>query len=287
MSSRGKLIQFTNCKILRDSKIIREDLWVRNSKIINPEPVFYDEKITSDLKVDCGNALIVPGFIDLQINGGFGFDFSTPKDDIASSINVVAKGILQYGVTSFCPTLITSTPDKYHEIIPKIKIQNGGKHGAGVLGIHVEGPFINKEKCGAHPTQYIKTLKNGIEDIVETYGNLYNIRILTLAPELDTNGTVIKELVRQGITVSLGHSACNLSDGEEAVVQGATFITHLFNAMLPFHHRDPGLVGLLTSEKIPVNMKIFYGIIADGIHTHPAALRIAYHSNPDGILNIN
>lgn len=69
MSSRGKLMQFSNCTILRDSQIIREDLWVRDTKIINPEPVFYDEKLVADLKIDCGNKLIVPGFIDLQING--------------------------------------------------------------------------------------------------------------------------------------------------------------------------------------------------------------------------
>ncbi|GFS46608.1 n-acetylglucosamine-6-phosphate deacetylase [Trichonephila inaurata madagascariensis] len=284
MSPPGKLIQFHNCTILRDGHIMREDLWVRDSKIVNPEPVFYDEKVIADLKIDCGNALIVPGFIDLQINGGFGFDFSTPKEDIATSINMVAKGILQHGVTSFCPTLITSTPDKYREIIPKIKIQNGGKHGAGVLGIHVEGPFINKEKRGAHPIQHVKSLKNGIDDVINTYGTLYNIRIITLAPELDVKGSVIEELVRQGITVSLGHSTCSLSDGEKAVAHGASFITHLFNAMLPFHHRDPGLVGLLTSEKLPPNKKIFYGIIADGIHTHPAALRIAYNANPKGLV---
>ncbi|CAL1269260.1 unnamed protein product [Larinioides sclopetarius] len=284
MASSGKLFQFYNCSILRDSKIVREDLWVRNSKIINPEPIFYDEKVMADVKIDCGNTLIVPGFIDLQLNGGFGCDFSTPKEDIAISINKVAKGILQYGVTSFCPTLITSTPDKYHEIIPKIRIQNGGKHGAGVLGIHVEGPFINKEKRGAHPVQHVKNLKSGIEDVIQTYGTLYNIRIITLAPELDPEGEVIEELFRQGITVSLGHSACSLSDGEKAAAHGASFITHLFNAMLPFHHRDPGLVGLLTSEKLPPNKKIFYGIIADGIHTHPAALRIAYYSNPKGLV---
>ncbi|KAF8763719.1 N-acetylglucosamine-6-phosphate deacetylase like protein [Argiope bruennichi] len=213
MSPPGKLIQFYNCSILRDSKIMREDLWVRNSKIINPEPVFYDEKVMADIKIDCGNNLIVPGFIDLQINGGFGCDFSTPKEDISVSVNKVANGILQYGVTSFCPTLITSTPDKYHEIIPKIRVQNGGKHGAGVLGIHVEGPFINKEKRGAHPIQYVKSLKSGIEEVIQTYGTLYNIRIITLAPELDPEGEVIKELFRQGITVSLGHSACSLSDG--------------------------------------------------------------------------
>ncbi|KAG8200805.1 hypothetical protein JTE90_006386 [Oedothorax gibbosus] len=284
MSSSGKLIQFCNCTILRDSQIIQEDLWVRDAKIINPEPVFYDEKLEADVKIDCKNKLIAPGFIDLQINGGFGYDFSTPKGDVVTCVDMVAKGILAHGVTSFCPTVITSSPKQYHEIVPKIKIKNGSKHGAGVLGIHVEGPFINKEKRGAHPVQHIKTLENGIKEIKNTYGSLDNIRLITIAPELDPKGDVIEELVRSGVTVSLGHSACNLSDGERSVRHGATFITHLFNAMLPFHHRDPGLVGLLTSQKLPKNKSIFYGIIADGIHTHTAALRIAYHSNPKGLV---
>lgn len=90
--------------------------------------------------------------------------------------------------------------------------------------------------------------------------------------------------MRHGITVSLGHSNSSLLQGERGFAYGASFITHLFNAMLPFHHRDPGLVGLLTSKKLPESKTVFYGIIADGIHTHPAALRIAFSSNPKGLV---
>ncbi|XP_042900779.1 N-acetylglucosamine-6-phosphate deacetylase [Parasteatoda tepidariorum] len=280
----GKLFQFHNCRILRNSSIIKEDLWIRDGMIINPEPVFYDEKIVADIKVDCKDSLIVPGFIDLQINGGFGYDFSNPEKDVSSSIDAVSKNLLQHGVTSFCPTVITSSPDQYHKIIPKIKTQKGGRHGAGILGVHVEGPFINIDKKGAHPVQHIRHLDNGIEDVIKTYGTLDNIRIITLAPELDPDNIVIKELVQRGVTVSLGHSACHLSESEKAANNGASFITHLFNAMLPFHHRDPGLVGLLASHKILPPKKVFYGLIADGIHTHPAALRIAFRTDPKGLV---
>ncbi|KAF4524689.1 hypothetical protein B566_EDAN009533 [Ephemera danica] len=237
MYKNTNLIQFVNCHVLRDHKIVKEDLWVRDGKIINPEKIFFDEKIICDYKFDCHRALISPGFIDLQINGeigGFGIDFSFHIDNVQHGINKVAKGILAHGVTSFCPTLVTSPVDVYHK---------------------------------------------GLESVKDVYGSLDNISIITLAPELTHAKVVVQELSNMGITVSLGHSMGNLQDGEEAVRHGASFITHLFNAMLPFHHRDPGLVGLLTSDAVPAGHTVFYGIISDGIHTHPAALRIAHRTN--------
>lgn len=119
---------------------------------------------------------------------------------------------------------------------------------------------------------------------MEIYNDIENVKIVTLAPEKEGAQDVISELVKRGITVSLGHSMANLNDGERAVEYGATLITHLFNAMLPFHHRDPGLVGLLASDKIPEGKTIYYGIISDGVHTHPSALRIAYRTNSKGII---
>lgn len=123
-----------------------------------------------------------------------------------------------------------------------------------------------------------------METLRSTYGALERIKIITLAPEQVSDANVIDELVKAGITVSLGHSMASLSDGERAVRHGATLITHLFNAMLPFHHRDPGLVGLLTSDQIPPGRIVYFGIIADGVHTHSAALRIAYRTHPDGLI---
>lgn len=123
-----------------------------------------------------------------------------------------------------------------------------------------------------------------METLRRTYGSLDRIKIITLAPEKVPDAGVIRELVNAGITVSLGHSMASLSDGERAVRHGATLITHLFNAMLPFHHRDPGLVGLLASDAIPQGQTVYFGIIADGVHTHPAALRIAYRTHSQGLI---
>ncbi|EEC04828.1 N-acetyl-glucosamine-6-phosphate deacetylase, putative [Ixodes scapularis] len=276
------LVQFKNCTILRDHKLIQEDLWIRNCLIVNPEPIFYEERVTADIQVDCKGAIISPGYIDLQINGGMGVDFSHNVDIIGEAVAKVAKGVLPFGVTSICPTIVTSTPDVYHKALSKVQKCDGSANGAGILGLHLEGPFINKHKKGAHKAQLIQSLDDGLEAVARMYGPLDNVAIVTVAPELDVDDTVIPSLVKRGITVSIGHSEANLVQGEKAIQRGASFITHLFNAMLPFHHRDPGLVGLLTSKKLPEEKHIFYGIIADGIHTHPAALRIAYKTNARG-----
>ncbi|KAM6407497.1 N-acetylglucosamine-6-phosphate deacetylase [Rhynochetos jubatus] len=263
----------------------REDLWVREGKILNPEKLFFDEKGSADIQLDCKDSIIAPGFIDVQINGGFGVDFSLATDDFKSGIDLVSQKILSHGVTSFCPTLVTSPPSVYHQVLPQITIRNGGAQGAGILGAHLEGPFISKEKKGAHPEHCLRTFEAGaFQDLLATYGSLDCVRIVTLAPEMKRSSEVVRELTKRGICVSLGHSVANLSQAEEAVQHGATFITHLFNAMLPFHHRDPGIVGLLTSDKIPAGRRVFYGMISDGIHTNPAALRIAHRAHPKGLV---
>uniref|UniRef100_A0A8C5R464 N-acetylglucosamine-6-phosphate deacetylase n=1 Tax=Leptobrachium leishanense TaxID=445787 RepID=A0A8C5R464_9ANUR len=303
--SDAPITQFINCSILRDHELQREDLWVRQGKILNPEKLFFDEKASADVQVDCKGRIIAPGFIDTQINGekygilknseylpffffflgGFGVDFSQATDDTDGGISLVARHLLSHGVTSFCPTLVTSPSSVYHKVLPQISARDGGPEGAGVLGIHLEGPYISREKKGAHPEHCLRSFSDkGFSELLSTYGTLEGVRIVTLAPEMERSAEVIRELVQRGICVSLGHSVANLSQAEEAVHHGASFITHLFNAMLPFHHRDPGIVGLLTSDRIPAGRTVYYGMIADGIHTNPAALRIAHRAHPKGLV---
>lgn len=283
--SDASITQFVNCRILRNHQLQKEDLWVREGRILDPEKLFFDEKGFADERVDCEGSIVAPGFIDAQINGGFGVDFSQPSAEVAAGVRLVGKKILEHGVTSFCPTLVTSPPAVYHQVLPQITVQNGGPHGAGVLGVHVEGPFISAEKKGAHPEKFLQTFSSpGLSDVIRTYGGLDSVSVVTLAPELAHSASVVMELSQRGVTVSLGHSVANLSQAEDAVLQGASFITHLFNAMLPFHHRDPGIVGLLTSDRVPPDRTVFYGMISDGIHTNPAALRIAHRAHPKGLV---
>lgn len=285
------LIQFTNCRLFFDNKIVKDDLWIRNGIIQNPRKIFFEEKKQADVKIDLNGLLISPGFIDVQINGGFGRDF-TMDTNIEECLNEVSKGLLEYGVTAFCPTIISSDSSNYKNLLPKIrdymnKKKSCNKLNSTILGLHLEGPFINKEKLGAHDINVLKTFDNGIKTLEEIYGmeveELRNfVSILTMAPELDPSNEVVKRLTDNGIIVSLGHSKANLKQGENAVVNGATFITHLFNAMLPFHHRDPHLIGLLSNFNLESH--IFYGVISDGIHTHPSAINIAYKSHPNGLV---
>uniref|UniRef100_A0A7N4NZK7 N-acetylglucosamine-6-phosphate deacetylase n=1 Tax=Sarcophilus harrisii TaxID=9305 RepID=A0A7N4NZK7_SARHA len=285
VGAETRIVQFTNCRILRGHTLLREDLWIRGGRILDPEKLFFEEKRSADEQRDCEGHILAPGFIDVQINGGFGVDFSLPSEDVGSGIALVAKNLLAYGVTSFCPTLVTSPPDIYHKVLPQIIVRNGSSQGAGVLGVHLEGPFISHEKRGAHPESHLRTFEtDAFQELLKTYGSLDNVAIITLAPELRRSYEVIREITSRGICVSVGHSVSHLREAEEAVQNGATFITHLFNAMLPFHHRDPGIVGLLTSDQIPPGRQVFFGMIADGIHTNPAALRIAHRAHPKGLV---
>ena len=282
------VIQLTNCRLVRHNKLVVDDLWIRNGIILDPLKLFYEEKKQADLQIDCENFIISPGFIDLQLNGAFGRDF-TNDPNIAECLDNVSARLLQYGVTAFCPTIISSAPSVYTNLLSKMKRTTNKTCGqrAQVLGVHLEGPFISRQKPGAHDQTTLCELSRGVETVEQVYGMSIDklkemVSIVTLAPELDTNGEVIKYLSNNNITVSIGHSEANLSQGEVAIKNGARFITHLFNAMMPFHHRDPHLIGLLSNQNLIDHEKIYYGIIADNIHTHPSAINIAYKAHPAG-----
>ncbi|VDM73859.1 unnamed protein product [Strongylus vulgaris] len=141
---------------------------------------------------------------------------------------------------------------------------------------HVEGPFISPDKKGCHPRKHIRNFgEDPVKTLKEVYGNMENVCMVTIAPELEGSEAAIRYLADKGKLVSLGHSSAGLVAGEKAVAAGARAITHLFNAMNSYHHRDPCLIGLLTSKMLG-NRTIHYGIISDGIHTHDSALRLAY-----------
>jgi len=250
---------------------------VKNGKITKSVP---DCEIVD--VVDCDGAIVAPGFIDIQINGGFGVDFTsdiTNAETCRDALHTVGVGILSHGVTSYCPTIVTSPAEVFQNILRHLERMEGGAHGAEVLGVHVEGPFISEDKRGAHHKQHLQVFTNGMETVKTVYGpGLDNISIVTIAPELEHSGEVIEELTRRGIKVSIGHSTADFEDAKVAVKHGARLVTHLFNAMTSFHHRDPGMLGLFLCDEIAMS-KPWFGLIADGVHTHPLAIKLAYKAN--------
>ena len=173
--------------------------------------------------------------------------------------------------------MITSHPNTYKKLLPLFKQEEGSiERGCSIAGVHAEGPFISPNRAGAHPPEYIQAPSQVEQSIRDCYGSLQNIRLITIAPELEGSLNTIQYLHNQGITVSLGHTASHLATAIDGVHAGATLITHLFNAMTPFHHRDPGVIGLLG---MPTETAPYYSLIVDGIHSHPYTVKFAEKAN--------
>ena len=150
--------------------------------------------------------------------------------------------------------------------------------GTGILGVHVEGPFISMDRCGFHDKEYVQSSIHGADSLLACYGSLDNIRLVTLAPELEGAREAIQYLHNRGIVVGIGHTASHIDDAISGITSGATLITHIFNAMSPFHHRDPGVIGVLG---IPDADAPYFSIIADDAQLHPFAVRVVQKAHGD------
>jgi N-acetylglucosamine-6-phosphate deacetylase len=225
--------------------------------------------------IDASGLLLTPGFIDLQFNGGFGQDFTADPTAIWS----VAAGLPQYGVTAFLPTIITAPLEK-SALGRRVVAEGrpGGYRGATPLGLHIEGPFLNPAKKGAHNPAYLRAPSL---DAVQDWSPAEGVRLVTLAPELPGALAVTEALSSRGVLVSAGHSMATYEQAVAGFDAGVRYGTHLFNAMPSLLHRDPGLPGaLLTDERATV------GLIADGIHTHPVMVKLVWQALGPRRLNL-
>lgn len=211
------------------------------------------------------------GGIDLQINGCLGLAFPDLDSKNIPKLTEICHYLWLQGIDGFLPTIVTTSVEKISKsikVIQEFKQQKQGKQEAEILGIHLEGPFLNYEKRGAHPAEYLLPLT--IENVQKVLGENYDlVKIITLAPELEPTGKVIKYLQSLGITISLGHSLATAEEAGKAFKDGASMVTHAFNAMPSLHHRQPSLL----AEAI-INPDVYCGIIADGVHVHPKMLKI-------------
>ncbi|MDQ3412828.1 MAG: N-acetylglucosamine-6-phosphate deacetylase [Chloroflexota bacterium] len=214
-----------------------------------PEPAFAAE-------------IVAPGLIDLQVNGGFGREVGPDDDAIAH----LARHLPRTGVTAFLPTLISSPAPLYAKVFADFAAARNAV-GAPPLGLHLEGPFLSPARHGAHPLSAIEAADDHLFELMLANDD---VLLVTLAAERAGGLGRIRRLVERGVVVSLGHT-----DGSFAVMAagagaGATMATHLFNAMSPFAHREPGAIGAaLIDDRLTV------GLIADGVHCHPAAIELA------------
>jgi N-acetylglucosamine-6-phosphate deacetylase len=287
------VVKFTNCLLVRGNDLVNEDLWISSvsGKILNGQEILYEHRTAPEEIVDLGGHILSPGLIDTQLNGAFGFDFSVIPEEGPSGytkgVSRVNRSLVATGVTSYLPTLTSQRPSVYHTALPFLSptYHRTPSSGSQSLGAHCEGPFLSPTKNGIHNASVLQSPTNGLSDLAECYGlsNLESIKLITLAPELPGALTAIQALAEHDIVVSIGHSEASYEDAKAGIKAGAHMITHLFNAMAPLHHRNPGIFGLLgtASSSVP---KPYFGIIADGIHLHPTSIKIAWNAHPDGLI---
>jgi N-acetylglucosamine-6-phosphate deacetylase len=238
------VVQFFNCRQCINGSLIKSPLTVGANGFILPNEVTLPQETQT---IDLQNAIISPGFIELQINGALGFHFAhyySKPIIYRENVTRLAKYLPSTGVTGFYPTVPTVAPNVFKQVLPYLK-PDEDSGVASVLGAHVEGPFLAPSKKGAHDASNMYTPSiTSLESIYGKQNLLSSIRVVTLAPELPGALDHIETLAKQyNIRVSMGHSAGNYSEGLAGIKAGASMITHTFNAMNPLHHREPGLPG--------------------------------------------
>ncbi|MEG6612726.1 N-acetylglucosamine-6-phosphate deacetylase [Pseudoclostridium thermosuccinogenes] len=241
----------------------KKDIMVEGSiiKKIDGEIDAHGEEV-----IDASNYYVLPGFIDIHTHGGNGND---TMDATYEALDNMSKFYASKGVTACLPTTMTAPIKDIVKALENIRdTVKRGTSGATILGVNLEGPFISKKYKGSHPEEYIVSPSiELIEGFIEKSGD--NIRVMTIAPELDGVDEIIEHFKGRNIVFSAGHTAVNYKEGMKAFEKGFNHVTHLFNAMMGIHHREPGFTGAaLDNDQVTVEL------ICDGIHINPAVIRM-------------
>ncbi|KAH3898653.1 related to N-acetylglucosamine-6-phosphate deacetylase (NagA), putative [Saccharomycodes ludwigii] len=289
MTYKKNILHFTNCFVADKGILSNRDLWVDvENGIIIDKPQITDDYIEVNLE----GKIIVAGFMDIQINGCFGLDYSTvfdcvsEKEQFIQEYNNTMQKMVQYGVTSICPTVTSSFSDVYKDVLPIVGSKTRSSERTDSLGAHLEGPFISRQKKGCHPPETLDTMQAGYKSVLMRYGSNFAdyTAIITAAPEVQNVIQTMKDVLDKhpNIVYSIGHTMSDFDTGVQAIESGGTMMTHLFNAMPPFTARNPGVIGLIDLPNTYKNIDTpYYGLVADGIHVHPSAIKLAYNLNPD------
>ena len=253
--------------IIKGGKVFQEDgsfleqaLYINDHRLVDKAEHQDDEKV-----IDAEGLLVLPGLVDIHSHGAAGEDFSDGNPE-------GLKKILQYekrcGITSYCPTSMTFPKERLRQIFASIKGAQT-EDGATVVGINMEGPFLDPAKKGAHVEKWIAAPDVAfVRELNQDVDGL--VRLVTLAPNMDGAEEFIKEM-HEEVCISLGHTAADYDCASRAMKLGAHHVTHLYNAMQPFGHRAPGLIGAAMDDP-----ECMVELICDGYHIHPSAIRAAF-----------
>lgn len=261
---------YTPDDVIADGAIL-----IDGSRIVACGPAAEVAAPASAAHIDAQGASVAPGFIDLQLNGALGDDFTQDP----ATIWRVAAQLPRWGCTAFLPTIITAplaTVTAAQTVLAAGPPP--GWRGALPLGLHVEGPFLNPQKKGAHNPVHLRL--PSLEHVA-AWSPAQHVRLVTLAPELDGALAVITALAARGVVVSAGHSVATYAQAQAGFAAGAAYGTHIFNAMPTLAHREPGLPGALLTTPGQV-----VGLIPDGVHTHPAIVALVWRMKGAGGLTL-
>jgi len=265
----SKALLVKNGMLVRNDRVEHGNLSIRDGVIEHVRTTAADRLPIDLTTIDAQGLYVSPGFIDLQVNGGGGYNMDTSSEGISNIVSFHTS----HGTTALLPTTVTAPVEKIRETIRKVR----ETEQQAILGMHIEGPFVSHRRKGAQNPQYI--LEPSIEkfnELVKGYEGF--IKIVTLAPELAGAEELIARIKEIEAIPSLGHSDATYEETIKALDGGVALFTHLFNAMRPLHHREPGAVGAALDSDAMVEL------IADGIHVHPAIVRLLLKAK--GIDNI-
>ncbi len=265
-----------NASVFVDGRFTNKDVEIEDGRFLRVLPC-HSPVEEGKASVDCTGKRILPGLIEIHSHGCVGYDFSTAS---ASEIGQMLSYYAKHGVTAVAATTMTMGIEPYKEAMRQIKLAAESDYpGSMLAGINMEGPFLGKSKKGAHDPQFLIGIDEALFEELDALSGK-RIRIVDLDPELEGAMEFI-EKYRKEKTLSIAHTSCTYDTARMAFEKGCNHITHLFNAMNGLHHREPGIVGALYDSPVQAEL------ICDGIHIHPAVIRMMFALCPEKLILIS
>lgn len=250
-----------------------------DGSIVRGQVTFADRITALVPALDAGDDYILPGFVDLQVNGSHGIDVMNASADALATLS---RHLSREGTTAWMPTAVTAPIEKIEKVHDSIATafensrRDESSDSAAILGMHLEGPFISPLRLGAHPPLNLEPSGDALDRVLA----MRALRLVTLAPELPGALDAIRRLTARDVVVSIGHTNATFNEANAGIDAGARMFTHLFNAMRPLNHRDVGVIAAALAPS-----PALAAVIPDSVHVHPPMLRLVYRvRGKDGMI---